>query len=78
VTLLFTHLLEMAHALSAGSQAQAGEARLETVEGVLEQAMLDAGAILPTNYGNQRRLKWTRSSRTDRGVHSLCTVRTPS
>ncbi|KAF5828336.1 hypothetical protein DUNSADRAFT_17770 [Dunaliella salina] len=45
-----------------------------TVEGALEVALLRAGLIAPSNYGDLYRLKWTRSSRTDKGVHSLATV----
>lgn len=26
------------------------------------------------NYGHPQKVSWTRSSRTDKGVHSLCTV----
>ena len=45
-----------------------------TVEDVLQQAIYDAGAILPSNYGNLHKIGWTRSSRTDKGVHSLANV----
>ena len=46
-----------------------------TVEDVLQQAMYDVGAILPSNYGNLHKIGWTRSSRTDKGVHALANVR---
>ncbi len=36
---------------------------------------LQAGFIAPSNYGDLFKIKWTRSSRTDKGVHSLATVR---
>lgn len=45
-----------------------------TVEGVLERAVYQAGLISEANYGDFRKTKWARSSRTDKGVHSLCTV----
>ena len=45
-----------------------------TVEDVLQQAIYDAGAILPSNYGDLHKIGWTRSSRTDKGVHSLANV----
>ena len=45
-----------------------------TVEDVLQQAMYQAGAILPSNYGNLSKIGWTRSSRTDKGVHALANV----
>jgi hypothetical protein len=44
------------------------------VEGVLERALFEAGMISEANYGDFRKTKWARSSRTDKGVHSLCTV----
>lgn len=48
----------------------------ETIEDALETAIHAAGGILDTNLGNLTRLQWTRSSRTDKGVHSLSLVRT--
>lgn len=62
--------------LIAGSQflRKPGE---EGVEDVLEEAIAAAGGILPSNVGQAHRTKWTRSSRTDKGVHSLSTVRAP-
>ncbi|GAM20339.1 hypothetical protein SAMD00019534_035140, partial [Acytostelium subglobosum LB1] len=44
------------------------------LENVLEQALFKAGMILPSNLGDPNRLRWNRSSRTDKGVHSLCTL----
>ncbi|GAM18236.1 hypothetical protein SAMD00019534_014110 [Acytostelium subglobosum LB1] len=44
------------------------------LENVLEQALFKAGMILPSNLGDPSRIKWNRSSRTDKGVHSLCTL----
>lgn len=60
--------------LCAGLQANRELPELATIEGVLEKAILDAGLIKADNYGDFRKTKWTRSSRTDKGVHSLCTV----
>ncbi|KYR00240.1 hypothetical protein DLAC_03399 [Tieghemostelium lacteum] len=48
--------------------------KFQGLENVLEKAMFIAGHILPTNLGDLNRIKWERSSRTDKGVHSLCTV----
>jgi tRNA pseudouridine38-40 synthase len=45
-----------------------------TVEGMLERALLRCGAMAPSNYGDLRRVGWSRASRTDKGVHSLGTV----
>lgn len=50
-------------------------AQISTVEEALERAVFENGMIAPTNMGDHKRLKWTRSSRTDKGVHSLSTVR---
>jgi tRNA pseudouridine38-40 synthase len=50
--------------------------RGSTVDDVIEDAVYDAGGILLSNYRSKglKRLKWTRSSRTDKGVSSLMTV----
>lgn len=45
-----------------------------TIEGVLEEALFCAGFISAANHGDFHRIHWTRSSRTDKGVHSLSTV----
>eukprot|EP00775_Hariotina_reticulata_P003564 gene3564-3832_t len=57
-----------------GLQANRELPELATIEGVLEKAILAAGLITPANFGDFRKTKWTRSSRTDKGVHSLGTV----
>ncbi|WIA38279.1 hypothetical protein OEZ86_001619 [Tetradesmus obliquus] len=57
-----------------GLQANRELPHLATIEGVLEKAIFAAGMISEANFGDFRRTKWTRSSRTDKGVHSLCTV----
>lgn len=41
---------------------------------MLEKAILQAGLITEANFGDFRKTKWSRSSRTDKGVHSLATV----
>eukprot|EP00850_Spirogloea_muscicola_P010817 SM000065S20166 [mRNA] locus=s65:85997:89065:+ [translate_table: standard] len=46
----------------------------KAVEGELEKAILAAGAMLPSNFGDFAKSKWGRSSRTDKGVHSVATV----
>ncbi|KAF2075399.1 hypothetical protein CYY_003278 [Polysphondylium violaceum] len=44
------------------------------IENDLEKALFKAGHILPSNLGDLERIRWSRSSRTDKGVHSLSTV----
>lgn len=46
----------------------------ETIEDALKAAIFAAGGILPSNYGDISKLAWSRSSRTDKRVHSLSTV----
>jgi len=41
-----------------------------TVEEVLEEALYKAGCISESNYGNLDKIAWSRSSRTDKGVHA--------
>lgn len=55
-----------------GSQLQNTDVR--TVERDLEQALYEAGCIAPSNHGNLSKVNWSRASRTDKGVHALCTV----
>ena len=47
---------------------------LTAVEAVIEKALYQAGRISAPNYGDLKKVRWTRSSRTDKGVHSVCTV----
>ena len=61
----------------AGSQLQRHEGDTATVEGVLETAVFRAGGILESNMGALGKIGWSRSSRTDKGVHSLGTVILP-
>ncbi|KAB5530215.1 hypothetical protein DKX38_020296 [Salix brachista] len=44
------------------------------IEGELERAIYEAGGIRQSNYGNLNKISWARSSRTDKGVHSLATT----
>nr|ABK27072.1 unknown [Picea sitchensis] len=57
-----------------GLQIQRDSASTITIEDELEKAILKAGGMLESNYGNLHKLGWRRSSRTDKGVHSLATV----
>lgn len=57
-----------------GLQMQRDEHSLSTVEEELENAIYKAGGILESNFGNLNRIAWARSSRTDKGVHSLATT----
>jgi tRNA pseudouridine38-40 synthase len=45
-----------------------------TVEDALQQAIFKAGGIIASNLGSPSKLGWSRSSRTDKSVHSLATV----
>ena len=45
-----------------------------TVEEVLEMALLRAGFLRRENFGHFEKVKWTRSSRTDKSVHALAAV----
>ena len=42
-----------------------------TVEALLEKALFLSGAISELNFGYMQKVQWTRSARTDRGVHAL-------
>lgn len=57
-----------------GLQKQTHMDSLSTIEGELESAIFKAGGIRDTNYGNLHKIGWARSSRTDKGVHSLATM----
>ena len=53
---------------------QFDDGRQHTVEDVLEDAIYRAGGILDSNRGSLGKINWSRSSRTDKRVHSLSTV----
>ncbi|KAJ4764266.1 tRNA pseudouridine synthase [Rhynchospora pubera] len=57
-----------------GLQIQRAINELLTIEGELETAIFKAGGILGTNFGDLQKVGWNRSSRTDKGVHSLATM----
>ncbi|CAI9107112.1 OLC1v1006400C1 [Oldenlandia corymbosa var. corymbosa] len=57
-----------------GLQKQKDQHALPTIEGELEKAIYKAGGIRDSNYGNLQKIGWARSSRTDKGVHSLATM----
>ncbi|KAJ0979238.1 hypothetical protein J5N97_014712 [Dioscorea zingiberensis] len=57
-----------------GLQMQRDVHALSTIEAELESAIHRSGGILDTNYGNLHKIGWARSSRTDKGVHSLATM----
>ncbi|CAJ1970744.1 unnamed protein product [Sphenostylis stenocarpa] len=40
----------------------------------LETAVFKAGGICESNFGDLQKIRWSRSSRTDKGVHSLATI----
>lgn len=42
-----------------------------TVEKHLEKALYLAGGISETNFANLHKIQWTRTARTDRGVHAV-------
>ncbi|XP_071737990.1 putative tRNA pseudouridine synthase [Rutidosis leptorrhynchoides] len=47
---------------------------VSTIEKELETAIYKAGGIRDSNYGDLNKIGWARSSRTDKGVHSLSTM----
>lgn len=57
-----------------GLQLQRHDPALSTIEGELEKAIFEAGGIRDSNFGNLQKIGWARSSRTDKGVHSLATM----
>ncbi|EOA26938.1 hypothetical protein CARUB_v10023036mg [Capsella rubella] len=56
-----------------GLQIQRDDPAIKTIEGELEVAIYKAGGIRDSNYGDLHKIGWARSSRTDKGVHSLAT-----
>lgn len=47
---------------------------VKAVEDVVAFAIMKAGLMRKENYGYPNKVSWTRSSRTDKGVHSVATV----
>lgn len=58
----------------AGLQAHHGVENVHTLEDELLKAVHAAGGVLSSNLDKPHRLDMSRSSRTDKGVHSLSTV----
>ncbi|CEO97565.1 unnamed protein product (mitochondrion) [Plasmodiophora brassicae] len=56
-----------------GLQKQPGT-DVKTVEDEVERALYDVGCIRDSNFGHLDKIGWSRSSRTDAGVHSTGTV----
>ena len=56
-----------------GSQYQGLQVNPEanTVEKHLEKALFLAGGIVESNFANLHKIQWTRTARTDRGVHAV-------
>ncbi|KAH7542797.1 hypothetical protein FEM48_Zijuj02G0113000 [Ziziphus jujuba var. spinosa] len=57
-----------------GLQMQRDEHSLSTIEKELETAIYKVGGIRESNFGDLNKIAWARSSRTDKGVHSLATM----
>lgn len=57
-----------------GSQIQTDHENVRTVEAELQLALRNANCISQENFGFLNKVKWTRASRTDKGVHALCAV----
>ncbi|KAJ0393548.1 hypothetical protein P43SY_006588 [Pythium insidiosum] len=47
---------------------------VETIENELRKAILAAGAMRESNFADLSKIDWSRSSRTDKGVHAGCIV----
>ena len=47
---------------------------VKAVEDLVSLAIMKAGFMRKENFGYPHKVSWTRSSRTDKGVHSLSTV----
>jgi tRNA pseudouridine(38-40) synthase len=54
------------------SQNAEGDPDRPTVSDVIRRALLNSGAIAPTNFAPIMRTKWQLASRTDKGVHAAC------
>jgi tRNA pseudouridine(38-40) synthase len=53
-----------------GLQMNLDQPNVPFVEKELKRALLEAGAILPSNATSDSKIHWSRSSRTDKGVHA--------
>ena len=45
-----------------------------TLEYVVFKAIRDMGGVLPTNFPDPKKVRLSRASRTDKGVHALSNV----
>ena len=57
-----------------GLQINDHDERINTIEGDLKQALIGANAIKESNQSDLSKIKWSRSSRTDKGVHAARVV----
>ena len=57
-----------------GSQIQNNHENIRTIEAELESALFKSRCISQENFGFLSKIKWSRASRTDKGVHALCSV----
>eukprot|EP00898_Chlorokybus_atmophyticus_P009005 jgi/Chlat1/9105/Chrsp97S08383 len=57
--------------LGAGYSGMQRNPGCKTIEGELERAFRDAGAIAQWHYGDPKKIGWMRAARTDRGVSAL-------
>ncbi|KAK9844843.1 hypothetical protein WJX74_007519 [Apatococcus lobatus] len=58
----------------SGLQIQPDQPDSITVESVLQAALTEAELISEANSVSLTKVGWSRSSRTDKGVHSICTI----
>lgn len=58
--------------LGADYQGMQRNPGARTVEDAIEMALYSSGAIMPSNFGDLRKIAWTRSARTDKGVSAAC------
>ena len=47
---------------------------VQTIEDEIRRAIFKAGAMRESNFEDLGKIDWTRSSRTDKGVHAGCIV----
>jgi len=44
---------------------------VRTVEEEIEKALFEIGSIHECNYGDLKKIGWTRATRTDKSVHAI-------
>lgn len=47
---------------------------VKSIEETIEDSLFAVGCILPSNYKDLKKIRWSRSSRTDKGVHAARVV----